>query len=115
MEEVLGTLAADASDQKALAAYNAQQGLKYERRESSLLRALDAYRWWCRHPTTGSVGSSIRIRTYESSNTPRCGKRNQRFNGCEMGASSAQADSRSFSASDRGRRQSTQPEVPCFL
>jgi hypothetical protein len=85
--EVAGKLARDEEYQKAVAAYNSQPGLNYERMESSLLLAFEGYPKVVPPPNDGKrTGRVFEVRTYESNNTSTLRKKVQMFNDGEIGA-----------------------------
>jgi NIPSNAP len=87
MEQVAGKLATDGEYQKAVAAFNAQPGLNYERMESSLLRAFDGYPQVM--PPPGDAKRAARlfeVRMYESNNSGTLQRKIKMFNDGEIGA-----------------------------
>lgn len=87
IEEVAGKLAADAEYQRALAIYNSQPGLNYERMESSLLLAFTGYPKVVPPPGDSKRAARLfEVRTYESNNTTTLRKKVQMFNDGEIGA-----------------------------
>jgi hypothetical protein len=86
MEQQRAKLSADAEYKKALAAYNAQPGLNYQRIDSILCRAFGAFpEMIVPADTAGRPGRVFELRRYESNNATTLARKIKMFESGEIG------------------------------